>query len=192
MIRISAFVLCLTAFADPVDACSVARVLSASELVSQAEVIARVRAEGQFATRATRPRFHPGGTTEVRFRVLDILKGTFSATTIAVSGSLSEQNDRNDRPVPYHFVRPGGRRGNCFAIQYRLGTEYLLMLARPHPGYGEANELTPYWAPLAAANEQVDGPSDPWVLWVRSATVSPRPPHGNREVRHRTRRGTRG
>ena len=27
--------------------------------------------------------------------------------------------------------------------------------------------LTPYWAPLAAVNEQVRGGQDPWVAWVR-------------------------
>lgn len=189
-----AFVLSLAAFANPAYSCSVERVPSASELVSRAEVIVRVRAEGQAATKATGLGFLPGGSTQVRFLVLEILKGTLPAKTIAISGSLSEQHDPNDRPVPYDFVRPGGRHGNCFAITYRVGTEYLLMLARQsHPAYAESNDLTPYWAPLAATNEQVTGPDDRWLLWVRSAAgVSQRPPHGNREAQHRTRRGMRG
>jgi hypothetical protein len=42
----------------------------------------------------------------------------------------ANRDDRNDRPVPYDFIRPGGRGGNCFALAYRPGAEYLLLLRR--------------------------------------------------------------
>jgi hypothetical protein len=31
----------------------------------------------------------------------------------------------------------------------------------------DKGELTPYWAPMAANNEQIRGADDPWVVWVR-------------------------
>lgn len=171
MIRTSvAFALSLAALPNPGYACSVERIPDAAELVRRAEVIVRIRAEG-LSTNANRAELLPAGTTQVRFVVLEVIKGTLSRKTIEVSGSLSEQDDRNDRPVPYDFVRRSGRHGNCFALEYRQGAEYVLMLAEgSHPAYGRVGDLTPYWAPLAATNEQVSGPDDPWVAWVRKAT----------------------
>jgi len=94
----------------------------------------------------------------VRFTVLRVLKGTLSASTIEFNGSLENSDDWNDRNPPYTFVRPGGRHGNCFALGYRTGAEYLLFL--------KGLTLTPYWSPLAPTNEQVSGPSDGWLTWV--------------------------
>jgi hypothetical protein len=47
-------------------------------------------------------------------------------------------------------------------LGYRRGAEYLLLLTRE-----QAGELTPYWSPLAPTNEQVSGPDDPWIQWVK-------------------------
>ena len=161
------FLLCRTP--HPAYTCSVERIASPSELIGRAEIIVRVRAEGPAATMA-RVGILPGGTTQVRLRVLEVLKGTFPTITIEIAGSLSEQDDPNDRPVPYDVVRAGGRHGNCFAIDYRQGAEYLLMLARAsHPAYAAPDDLTPYWAPLAAANERKFGAEDRWLVWVRNA-----------------------
>jgi hypothetical protein len=48
-------------------------------LISRAEIIVWARAEGLAATKA-RAGILPGGTTQVRLRVLEVLKGTFPTT----------------------------------------------------------------------------------------------------------------
>ena len=105
-----------------------------------------------------------------RFGQLEVLKGVLPGESLRVSGILSDDDDLNEKSVPYSFVRPGGRHGNCFAMQYRVGAEYLLLL-RPknEPGAPVPGPLTPYWAPLSPANEQLAGGAvDPWVAWVRA------------------------
>ena len=132
-----------------------------------AEVVARVRAQGLSSTPG-RPGVMAESPTQVRFEVLDILKGSLPSATIEFNGSLKERDDRNDRPVPYDFIRPGGRGGNCFALEYRPGAEYLLLLRRgKHPSYAQPDDLTPYWTALAPTNEQLfGGASDAWFVWV--------------------------
>lgn len=99
--------------------------------------------------------------TTVTFGVLEVLKGTPPATVVAFEGRLTDGDDPNDRPVPYDWVRPGGRSGRCFAYVYKKGGEYLLFL-RTRKG-----ELTPYWATMAATNEELSGRDDKWLAWVR-------------------------
>jgi len=109
--------------AGPAWPCSVVGPLpSAEALVRDAEVVARVRAQGLSSTPG-RPGVMAESPTQVRFEVLDILKGSLPSATIEFNGSLKERDDRNDRPVPYDFIRPGGRGGNCFALEYRPGAE---------------------------------------------------------------------
>jgi hypothetical protein len=93
---------------------------------------------------------------------------TWSLWYVEFNGELNQRDDPNDRPAPYGFVRPGGRHGNCFALGYRSGGEYLLLLRRTeHPSSAQPNDLTPYWSPLAPTNEQLfGGTSDPWFAWV--------------------------
>jgi hypothetical protein len=67
----------------------------------------------------------------------------------------------NPSPVPYGTVKPSGLRGACFAETYQKNGEYLLLLKRVD------GVLTPYWAPLSATNEQIVGPQDKWVVWVK-------------------------
>lgn len=140
---------------------------SAVRLVGDAEVIARVRAEALSSTPG-RPGIMADSPTQVRFAILEVLKGRLSASTIEFNGSLTDRDDRNDRAVPYDFIRPGGRAGNCFALTYRAGAEYLLLLRRAEqPAYAQPIELTPYWAPLSPTNEQlIGGASDAWFVWV--------------------------
>ena len=145
--------------------CSAVRRPSANELVKDAEAIVLVRAEGlsgvkEFGT----PTLATTGT-QVRFRILEILKGEMPAATIELTGTLTSADDRNDRPVPYDFVRPAGRHGNCYALEYRQSAEYVLLLKR------QAGSLTPHWAPLAPTNEQVFGATDPWLAWIRKAVA---------------------
>jgi hypothetical protein len=59
-------------------------------------------------------------------------------------------------------VRPGGRRGSCFANSYRRDAQYLLFLKKPNRG-----DLTVNWAALAPVNEQLRSAEDPWLIWVR-------------------------
>jgi hypothetical protein len=153
-------------WAGPAWPCSVVGPLpSALDLVSRAEVVVRVRAEG-LADLPGRDGIVAGSATQVRFVVLDVLKGRLTTRTIEFNGALVQRDDRNDRPVPYDSVRPGGHAG-CFALEYRSGAEYLLLLARgKHPSYAQPDDLTPYWSPLGPTNEQLFSASDPWLSWV--------------------------
>jgi hypothetical protein len=155
--------------AAPAWPCSVVAPLpSAERLVGDAEIIARVRAEGLSATPGRGGSLLAGSPTQVRFAILELLKGRLSSSTIEFNGSLTDRDDRNDRPVPYDFIRPGGRGGNCFALAYRASAEYLLLLRRAeHPSDAQPSQLTPYWAPLSPTNEQLlDGATDAWFVWV--------------------------
>jgi hypothetical protein len=146
------------ALASPAWPCTVLLPLPSAEwLVGNAEVIARVRAEGLSSTPG-RAGILAGSRTQVTFAIVELLKGRLSSTTIEFNGSLTKRDDRNDRPVPYDSVRPGGRHGECFALTYRAGGEYLLLLRRGEdPGYAQPNQLTPYWFALSPTNEQLFG-----------------------------------
>lgn len=99
----------------------------------------------------------------VAFRVTEVLAGGDSLPPeLVFSGYSSDEDDFNSATVPYATVRPSGQRGSCFALAYRLEATYLFLLRR------DSDLLTPYWAPLAPVNEQVRGPDDPWVTWVRA------------------------
>ena len=170
--------------AAPAWPCTVVGPLpSPQQLVDRAEVIVRVRAE-RLAEGPGRPasveecitngpepiceNLLAASPTRVRFTVLELLKGRLASIPIEFNGTLWDRDDRNDQPVPYDFIRPGGRGGNCFALTYRLGAEYLLLLARNKPlSEAQPAELTPYWAPLAPTNEQLfGGENDAWLTWV--------------------------
>ena len=138
---------------------------SAASLLRGAEVIVRARAEGVSESPGQQGTM-AGSSTQVRFAVLDILKGRLPARTIEFNGAIFDRDDPNDRPVPYDFVRPGGRGGNCFALSYKAGGEYLLLLRRDKYS-AQPKELTPYWDALGPTNEQLfGGTSDPWFAWV--------------------------
>ena len=166
MIR-ALLVVAMVGLAAPAWPCQAGPRPPAERLVSDAEVIARVRAEGLSSTPG-RPGFLTDSPTQVRFAILEVLKGRLSSSTIEFNGALTDRDDRNDRPVPYNFIRPGGRGGNCFALEYRAGAEYLLLLRRADQSPdAQPVELTPYWAPLSPTNEQLfGGASDAWFVWV--------------------------
>jgi hypothetical protein len=136
------------------------------DLVAQAEVIVRVRAQ---------PGDDPGNRNArvlVRFDVLDVLKGTLSRSVLGFPGYLEPFDDFNKGSVPYTFVRRGGTHGDCYARNYRPNAEYLFFL-KSHPSglppyhpYALPDRQTPHWAALKPANEQVRGSADPWVAWV--------------------------
>ena len=97
----------------------------------------------------------------VRFEVLQSIRDSVPTGQLVLWGKLVEGDDFNRMPVPYQMVRPSGQRGDCYASEYKLGAEYLLLLSR------EARGLDVRWVPLAPLNEQVRGGDDPWVQWVR-------------------------
>src|SRR5450432_132135 len=70
----------------------------------------------------------PDGEGVVRFTVREVLKGGGVPSELQIHGYLDDRDDFNDHPPPYHFVRPGGRAGSCFAGNYRRGATYLLLL----------------------------------------------------------------
>jgi hypothetical protein len=143
------------------------------ELVARAEFIVRARAERL----VTNQQPFQSITSHVEFDVIAPFKGTLSNKTLSLAGMFENRDDPNDRAVPYDAVRPGGRHGNCFAVTYRQGAEYLLFLRRNTVADGRG-ELSPYWASLAPTNEQISGDSDPWVRWVtdhvRHPSLAPR------------------
>jgi hypothetical protein len=73
----------------------------------------------------------------------------------------------NDQPVPYSFVRMGGRRGSCFANTYKQSAQFLLFLGKK-PEATEGTEYTPDIDALAPVNEQLHSADDAWLVWVRN------------------------
>jgi hypothetical protein len=133
-------------------ACTVPRIDSPKQLVSNAQGIYRARAE-EYVVETLADR-RPA--TQIRFAIIETVKGP-RLESLTLEGVLTESDDRYDRPVPYDFVRLAGRMGNCYAQEYARGKEFLFLI----------KDGTPYWSPLAPTNEQVSGDSDPWVAWVR-------------------------
>jgi hypothetical protein len=125
---------------------------SPAHLLKEAEVIVRVRAASAEPLSL--------GESRVRFVVLEQLKGPHQFD-VAVRGKLTEHADMNPGPVPYAFIRRSGRGGGCYALEYQQNGEFLLFLKKAE------GVLTPYWAPLSATHEQIAGPQDPWVIWVK-------------------------
>jgi len=160
----------LILFTFDAEACQpIAPIPSAEELVAAADVI--VRAEAIAVERlpgAIREPSFENGFGRVTLAVKEVLKGSFVPETMTVTGYFESVDDANDRPVPYDYVRPGGRHGNCYALSYRLGAEYLLMVKKVDRSViPTGTELSPYWSPLAPTNEQILEPRDPWLAWVR-------------------------
>jgi len=165
----------IVAVATPAWPCTTIIRPTPEQLVSNASVILRVLAESLSARPGQRDGFR-GSATQVRFVVIERLKGEFPAQTIEFNGALETRNDPNDHQAPYRFVRPGGRSGNCYAFNYRAGAEYLLLLRRA-PWSSQPRLLTPYWSAVAPTNEQLrESGADPWLKWVRDTLEAMPPP----------------
>jgi hypothetical protein len=152
--------------AEHAFACTVRRITTGVgiplEMVAQSDLIVRVTAL-DYAAPPANANLRTSGVpdSKVRFRIEEIVKGSYSTKEIVLSGYLSGSDDWNDRPVPYDFVRPGGRSGSCFANTYRVGGQFLLVLKR------NLTDLTVNWYALGPVNEQLRSENDPWLLWVR-------------------------
>jgi hypothetical protein len=145
------------------------------EIVQNAALILRVTAL-EYTTPPANPRIRTTGVpdSKVRFRVEEIVKGAYDPKDVVLAGYLASQDDWNDRPVPYDFVRREGRHGSCFANMYREGGQFLLMLKRstgPGP-FTSDTEMTVNWYALGPVNEQLRSAEDPWLLWVRKQVAA--------------------
>lgn len=141
--------------------CSVPSIPKAPELVADAVVIVVVEVPQDYAVL---PKVADSfwSRAELEMRVLRVLKGSFSGS-ITVPGTLEDEDDFNDRPVPYDFIRTGGRHGNCRATNYRRGAAYLFLVPR------RDGRLTPHGAAFAPTNEQLRPifRQCPWFKWVK-------------------------
>lgn len=98
----------------------------------------------------------------VEFKVEETLKGQDVPGTLVLNGKLTDRDDYNDVEVPYKFVRPGGRGGNCVADTYKEGAQFLLFLKKTPDGY------TSNISALGPTNEQLHGSDDAWLWWVKN------------------------
>jgi hypothetical protein len=145
-------------------------------IVRTSEVVVRAVAVGS-ATGRTLKRFD---ADTLAFEVREVLKGSGVPDTIRFYGAVADWDDFQEGPVPYLSHRLRYSEGDCINAFYRIGAEYLLLLGR-QPGNPRLAGLTPYWQLLAPTNEQLRGPDDPWLKWVRlqlaarpSGTARPR------------------
>ena len=149
-------------------------------MVERADVIVRAVAvdsaqaeavelqQGEFPV----PPFHEH---RIDFRTTEVLRGPWPDSVFALPGRVVDQDDFNRDEAPYGMVRPSGQRGDCFATEYRIGSEYLLMLrplAPDSPVHGRFS-MTVWWMALGPTNEQIRGADDPWVRWVRDQLPAP-------------------
>lgn len=153
--------------ARPALPCTVLALTTPADLVNQAAVILIARADGLSAAPGDQGLL-AASPTQVDFTVISVLKGEFPARTITFNGMLTSADERNRGDVPYAVARASAD-SSCHSIHYRVGGRYLLFLRRAGPGHAQGDKLTPYWAPLAPANEQLFGDADPWSTWVRDA-----------------------
>lgn len=125
------------------------------------------QADGIYLVQATTYSPHPAAepynsiSTQIQFVVRETLKGPRQAT-LEFMGKFEDKDDYdNTRKIPHTWVRPNGTKGDCFANAYKQGAQYLLLIRNG----------SPYWKPLMPLNDQVTGPDDPWVQWVRAAVT---------------------
>ena len=140
---------------------------SIRQFVATSTLIVRAKVEGDtsWTWRDSPERI---GQPAVRFRIVEVLQGSATGSTLVLPGVLVPDDDFNTGAVPYRIVRRAGQSGDCFARKYKPGAEYLLLLQRGGIGW------TPHWKPLAPMNEQLRPADDPWLAWVRAAI--PKPP----------------
>jgi len=98
----------------------------------------------------------------IEFKIEEKIWGVDVPNIIVLNGYLTNRDDFNEVPLPYRFVRPGGRAGSCFANSYKEGAQFLLFVKRSGSGY------TTDFSALGPTNEQLHSPEDPWVKWVKS------------------------
>ena len=150
----------LLAKASSIQACQIIKSTPPEELVAQADVIVRATADSY--DKAPEGNLRTTGLPEstVKFKIVETLKGKVSEPLL-IYGYLSDKDDYNDVPVPYTFIRRGGRAGSCIANSYKEGADFLLFLKK------RDGKLTPYWSALMPVNEQLRSSDDEWLLWIK-------------------------
>ena len=138
--------------------------VSVVEMLGQADAI--VRGKAVSAADSTESAGAVDRARRVRVEVLEIIKGDRQLKSLVVPGRLVDHDDFNDHAPPYRVVRPSGRTGTCYTDEYRAGAEYLLALKRTPDSMG----WTTKWYALGPVNEQLTGPDDSWLRWVRANT----------------------
>jgi hypothetical protein len=148
-------------------ACRRAGEVSHLQMVNSSVLI--VRATALKYGKPRKPDYWTSGQPDsiVEFHVEEVLKGKDVPYKLTLNGYLSKEDDFNDHPVPYRFVRMGGRGGSCFADTYKQGAQFLLFLGKKPDGTART-EYTPDIDPLAPVNEQLHSANDAWVVWVRN------------------------
>jgi hypothetical protein len=133
-------------------------------IVRDAEVVVRAVAVGSTTPGRT---LKAWDSDTLAFAVVEVLAGTDVPDTLRFHGLVADWDDFQEGPVPYLSHRLRYSEGSCTTAFYRIGAEYLLLLRRV-PGNPRLAGLTPYWTILAPTNEQLRGPDDPWLAWVRA------------------------
>ena len=130
----AAFIAALS-WASPALPCSRESPVSTVDMVRDARAIVRALAT-EYASPPANPNFMTTGEpdSKVRFRILEVIRGTDVKSELVLPGYLTDRDDFNDHPAPYTFVRPGGRAGSCIANSYRSGAQFLLLLKRQANG----------------------------------------------------------
>lgn len=146
--------------AGPAPACTRAGPFSFDELFA-ADVIVRAKAARYVVPPDPKMRTTGVPDSTVEFEVEEVLKGEGVPEKLELHAYLGDEDDFNELKVPYTFVRPGGRSGSCFANTYKKGAQFLLFLKKRGEGY------TPNISALGPTNEQLRGPDDEWLRWVR-------------------------
>jgi hypothetical protein len=165
-------VLCyLLNLSAPSKACSTVSEESADPklLVARAEVIVRAVAVKYAEQQAevTSAESLRGPREIIEFKVEEVLKGEAVPTILHINGWLSDKDDFNDSSMPLYSIRPDGRGGSCHAYSYKQGGEFLLFVKK------RGDCLTPYWASMAASNQQLHSSDDLWLGWVKQHLSGP-------------------
>jgi hypothetical protein len=128
--------------------------LDSATVIVRATVLGPSSDTGSVAEPAPFPEF----LQPLAFRVNTILKGS-APLTLLILGQLVPTHPTNEGPFPYDWPRHRG--GTCWAFDYTVGREYLLVLRTTR-----GDRLTPYWASMTLANEQLRDSPDPWLSFV--------------------------
>jgi hypothetical protein len=151
----------ISAIAAPSLRCSISELRESTGYVWRIERVEQMVDSTTHIVRVRAVRADTAAET-MTFDAVEWLRGSLpSGTSITIHGIAVSRDDYHDGLAPRQTVRSAGQRGSCFADEYRIGAEYLLLLREIR------GQLTPYWWPLGPVNEQLRADDDPWLRWVR-------------------------
>lgn len=103
----------------------------------------------------------------IKFKVIEILRGNVVKDFLELEGSFFEYFGPSDPEEGFGRARPGAYMGSCIAYDYRPKKTFLLFLRRLKCKGGKGSSWVVYRHAFARVNEQILGPTDPWLLAVR-------------------------